>query len=212
VKPTLIVLEVAVALSAALEQAGLRHAIGGALALGYHVAEPRATRDIDINVSIDDEQPLVLFEALPAGLLWSDADVRRARRDGQVRLFWPLEEGAGPPLPVDLFLPQHELHAVVAERAQQVPMLDTSVPILSATDLTIFKALFDRPKDWLDIEAMLQFGKVDVLEVRRWLAEVVGPEDDRFVRLAEVLDAARRPHKEVIAADLFRRRQPRLGD
>lgn len=211
--PPLLVLEIAVAVHAGLDRAGLAHAVGGALALGYHISEPRGTRDVDINVNIDPDQPQLLFDALPSGVQWSQADVDRARRDGQVRLFWPVFEGEGPPIPVDIFLPQHELHAVVAGRAERVPMLDTSVPILSATDLTIFKALFDRPKDWVDIQAMLAFGKVDESEVAHWLAAIVGSDDDRLHRLSAASQAVRHPAKDVpVAAVLFGRRKPRLGD
>lgn len=212
-RPPLFVLEMALAIHHGFDRAGLRHAIGGAIALGYHISEPRGTRDVDINVSTDPDQPQSMFDALPSAVRWSEVDVERVRRDGQVRLFWPVGEGNGPPVPVDLFLPQHELHSVVSERAERVPMLDAWVPILSATDLTIFKALFDRPKDWVDIEAMLRFGKVDEVEVTAWLTEVVGPGDDRLERFSHVSKQSREPAKDVpVAAVLFGRRKRRLGD
>ena len=207
----LVVLERAVALSQALDAAGLRHAIGGALALGYHVSEPRGTRDIDVNVSVDPDDVQQLFDSLPPGVQWSEQDVDRALRDGQVRLFWPVEDEL--PLPVDLFLPQHELHGVVAGRSELVPMLDARVPVLSATDLTIFKALFDRRKDWGDIEALLRFGKVDEQEVVRWLSAIVGLDDDRIGRFTALVREVARPGGDVpVAAVLFGRRKPRLGD
>ena len=207
----LVVLERAVALSQALDAAGLRHAIGGALALGYHVSEPRGTRDIDVNVSVDPDDVQRLFDSLPPGVQWSEQDVDRALRDGQVRLFWPVEDEL--PLPVDLFLPQHELHGVVAGRSELVPMLDARVPVLSATDLTIFKALFDRRKDWGDIEALLRFGKVDEQEVVRWLSAIVGLDDDRIGRFTALVREVARPGGDVpVAAVLFGRRKPRLGD
>lgn len=211
----LVILERTVALHVALERAGLLHAIGGALALGYHIADPRGTRDIDLNVSIDPDHPQALFDALPAGIRWTAVDVERARRDGQVRLFWPLEDGvdSGLPIPVDLFLPQHALHAVVAGRAELVPMLDSQVPIVSATDLTIFKALFDRPKDWVDIGELLRAGKVDQEEVLTWIGEIVGVDDQRIAHLRAVAEQARRPTAgPPDAAVLFGRRQARLGD
>jgi len=99
VSSPLIVLERAVALSQALDAAGLRHAIGGALALGYHVSEPRGTRDIDVNVSVDPDDARRLFDSLPTQIQWSRADVDRAVRDGQVRLFWPVHDDL--PLPGD---------------------------------------------------------------------------------------------------------------
>jgi len=207
----LVVLERAVALSQALDGAGLPHAIGGALALGYHVSEPRGTRDIDVNVTVDPDDAQRLFDNLPPQVQWSRADVDRAGRDGQVRLFWPVLDEL--PLPVDLFLPQHELHGVVAGRSELVPMLDAWVPVLSATDLTIFKALFDRRKDWGDIEALLRFGKVDQQEVTRWLSSIVGADDDRLSRFIALGKEVARPTGDVpVAAVMFGRRRPRLGD
>ena len=40
------------ALHRAFEAAGVIHAFGGALALAYWTADPRATADIDVNVSL----------------------------------------------------------------------------------------------------------------------------------------------------------------
>lgn len=209
----LLVLERAVLLHQVLDQARISHALGGALALAYHVQEPRGTNDIDLNVSLDPEQPEPLFAALPAGLPWTEADVESVRRTGQVRLYWPHPDGpVTPPIPVDLFLPQHDFHAVVAGRTERVAMLDTRVPIISATDLTIFKALFSRAKDWADIEELLRYGSVDAAEVRQWLVTLVGADDPRLSRLESAASAARTPHQEIVAADLFHLSKRRLGD
>ena len=186
----LIVLERAVDVHRRLDRGGIPHAIGGALALAYHVSQARATNDIDLNVSADPETPQRVFELLPSDLLWSDEDIEAVRREGQVRLLWPVFDG-GPAIPLDLFFPQHELHEAVDARAELVPMLDASVPILSATDLLVFKALFDRRKDWADIEELLRFGKPDLDEATRWLVKIVGAKDKRLATLAEVVaDAA----------------------
>lgn len=183
----LIVLERAVDVHRRLERAGIPHAIGGALALAYHVSQARATNDIDLNVSANPKQPARVFELLPADVPWGAADVAAVRRDGQVRLLWPVPDG-GPAIPLDLFFPQHALHQAIDARAELVPMLDASVPILSATDLLVFKALFDRRKDWADIEELLRFGKPDVDEARRWLVKIIGAEDRRLTTLAEIAD------------------------
>ena len=208
----LIVLERAIALHRAFDAAGIPHAFGGALALAYHVDEPRGTRDIDVNVSVDVDQAKRVFAALPADLPWSARDLQRVRKDGQVRLLWPVEDSPSPPIPVDLFLPQHGLHRVVATRTELVSMLDAQVPIICATDLAIFKLLFDRGKDWGDVESMLRFGRVDVQEVIRWLNDIVGPDDTRLDRLAELLRLVREPDKDVpVAAEIFGRKDS-LGD
>lgn len=184
----LIVLERAVQVHHRLERAGVLHAIGGALALGYHVAQARATSDIDLNVSADPSRPEELFALLPPDVPWSDADIKTVRTTGQVRLRWPLPDESGPPIPLDLFFPQHAFHDVVAGRVEWVAMLDTSVPILSATDLLVFKALFSRRKDWADIEELVRHGKPDLPEVRVWLTTLVGGDDERLRTLAEIVD------------------------
>ncbi len=187
----LIVLERAVDVHRRLEDAGVGHALGGALALAYHVSQARATNDIDLNVQVDPSEAAALFAVLPVDVPWTVRDVDAVRRDGQVRLRWPLPDGSGPPIPLDLFFPQHALHDVVARRTELVPMLDTVVPILSATDLLVFKALFDRRKDWADIEELLRFGKPDVPDARGWLVRILGPDDPRVSTLDEIVEELR---------------------
>jgi hypothetical protein len=183
----LIVLERAVLVHRLLDRANVPHAIGGALALAYHVAEARATNDIDINVTADPDHPEVIFALLPADVAWRERDVERARTDGQVRLLWPHPDGA-PPIPLDIFFPQHDLHLVVSQRAELVAMLDDTVPILSATDLLVFKALSGRRKHWADIEELVRYGKPDLEEVDAWLTAIVGSADDRHRKLREIID------------------------
>ena len=182
----LIVLERTVQLHQLLEQAGVAHAVGGALALAYHVREARATRDIDLNVAVSADTPEKLFRLLPAEVPWGPLDVQRVRESGQVRLLWP-HPGGEPAIPLDLFFPQSDFHEQVNQRAEWVTMLDAVVPIVSATDLMVFKLLFDRRKDWADIEELLRFGKVDVDFARSVLTAVVGSEDPRQSKLDELL-------------------------
>lgn len=91
-------------------------------------------------------------------------------------------------------------------------MLDTLVPVISATDLMIFKALFDRSKDWADLEELLRYGRVDGPEVTHWLIDIAGADDPRLARLAAVWELTSLPRPEVVTAELFSRRRPRLGD
>src|SRR5665213_3038047 len=96
-----------IAVHRSLDQAGIAHGFGGAIALAYAVDEPRATVDIDLNVTGDPSAPQDVLAALPAGVVWNEEDVERISADGQVRLWWD-------DVPVDLFFPQHQLHRVVA--------------------------------------------------------------------------------------------------
>ena len=179
-------LEKVLAVDAALDQGGVPHAFGGALALALHVEQPRGTADIDVNISVPTARAAEVFAALPDGVAHSPADVATVERDGQVRLWWGRT-------PLDLFFPQHLLHQVVAGRTVQMPLGDGVVPVLSATDLTIFKALFDRTKDWADIEEMVAFGSPDLVEALAWLVQIVGADDPRVTRLQAVTAAGPDP-------------------
>ncbi|MGQ0632507.1 MAG: hypothetical protein ACT4P1_15925 [Sporichthyaceae bacterium] len=164
------------AVDAHLSAAEIAHAFGGAIALAYHIENPRATDDIDVNITADPSIAESVLRALPPGVTWSAPDVARIAAHGQARVFWDR-------IPLDLFFPQHELHEVVAGRVEWVPFGGTRIPIVSATDLTIFKALFDRGQDWIDIEHMWVYGKVDRSEVRAWLVRLLGGDDHRLARL-----------------------------
>lgn len=163
----------------ALIAAAVPHAFGGALALAYHVESPRATVDIDLNISLPVDRAGDVLAALPAEVGWTGADVAAIERDGQARVLWDRT-------PIDLFFPQDPLHEIVASRVVQVPFRTRSISIISATDLVIFKALFDRPKDWVDIAEMLAYGNVDVSDATSWLSRLVGRLDRRLLRLTEM--------------------------
>ncbi len=57
------------------------------------------------------------------------------------------------------------------------------LPFLSCTDLAVFKAFFDRTKDWADIEAVLEAGTADVHAAIGWLVDLLGGDDPRVARL-----------------------------
>ncbi len=65
---------------------------------------------------------------------------------------------------------------------------DGSIPILAPEHLVVCKAVFNRPKDWVDIDAMLAVDTtLDVAEVLRWVARIAGDEDPRYERITGVL-------------------------
>jgi len=180
-----VVLHRAIDVQQRLAADGIRSVIGGALALAYHVSEARSTQDVDLNVLLPKEQAGRVLALLPDEVAWGESHRAAIEKDGQVRIMWDVD--APPPMPLDLFFAEHEFHQVVTDRALWVPMLDAEVPILSATDLTVFKALFDRPKDWIDIGEMASYGapSLDLDEAARWVREIVG-EDPRIQRLLDL--------------------------
>jgi len=173
VEPSLV--EKVIQLDESLEEHGIRHAFGGALALAYHTHDPRATADIDVNISVRATAAGPVFEALPDGVAWDEADLARVLADEQVRLWWGRN-------PLDLFFRSSAFHDGVAERAELRPFATRQLPFIAANDLAVFKALFDRPKDWLDIAAMADAGSLDLDVVADVLVSLIG-DDDRADRL-----------------------------
>lgn len=131
-----------------------------------------------MNVSVRADGAERVFAGLPDGVAWSRTDVERSHIDEQIRLWW------GRP-PVDVFFRASEFHDGVAARAVLQPFGSGRLPFLAATDLAVFKSLFDRPKDWLDIAAMAEACAIDVSDVADTLRSLVG-EDERVHHLLAI--------------------------
>lgn len=171
-----------VSLNAELARLDVPYAFGGAIALNYH-REPRATIDIDINVFLSPDNGGEVLAALSniSGLNNPEQLEVEIKRDGQTRTAWGSTH-------LDLFFANTAFHASMAERIAHEPFGDTRIPVLAIEDLLVCKALFDRPKDWLDIDAVVQTRgqSLDYAYVRRWLAEFISVDDQRFTRLREL--------------------------
>lgn len=162
-----------------LKKAKIPHAIGGALALAYY-AEPRATVDVDVNVFVSTDRWPEIETALQAIGVDVSADPVALERDGQVRLWWGRNA-------VDLFFSYDELHDEMSKKSRRVPFGDTTLQILSPEHLTVCKAMFDRVKDWLDIEQILvATDPLDLAEIEAQLTRMVGSSDPRFAKLEEI--------------------------
>jgi hypothetical protein len=170
-----------IAIHGALTDAKVSHAIGGALALAYY-AEPRATVDVDVNVFVPtDRWPDVRDALAPLGVEVK-IEEPALERDGQVRLWWGRN-------PVDLFFSYDPFHDEMERATRRVPFLGTKIPILAPEHLTICKAIFDRPKDWLDIEAILIVTEpLDLARIESWLERMVGGDDERLKKLKALLE------------------------
>lgn len=160
----------------ALDGAGLRHAFGGAVALGYCTRERREAHDVDVNVFVTPKRAREVLDALPEGILRSAADVASAQAGGQVRLWWQ-------DTPIDIFLNAHPFHQEVERGTRAVPFAGRKIPVVGCTTLAVFKALISRARDWADIEEMVAMGEMDVPGALAWLAQLVGVEDPAIARL-----------------------------
>ena len=167
--------EKVLALSEALTAGGVDHAFGGALALAYCTEDPRGTRDVDVNAFVPASRPEPVLAALPPGVTVPPGTADIISREGQVRLWWD-------DTPVDLFLDYAPLHAQAARGSRDVPFAGRQIRVLGPVELVLFKALFDRPKDWVDIATVVDAGAVDRDHVRDGLTALLGNDDPRVER------------------------------
>ena len=166
-----------VALHEALAAAGLPHAFGGALALAWCTGGGRATIDIDINIFVSTNSAHTLGPALPPDVAWDNDAQKALARDGQARLDW---HGT----PVDIFLDTTEIHTQAARCIKWEQLAGHRLPFLSCFHVALFKAFFNRTKDWADLEAMRDAGTLDAKRVRAALIRYLGEDDERVRALA----------------------------
>lgn len=140
-----------VAIHDQFDRADIPHAFGGALALGY-VAEPRGTVDIDVNVFLTPDDMNRVTNALAVlGFRPSTPDGDAPPIAG-VRFDHPEH-----PFPVDVFPSLHDRYSHIEQRRKFHPFGRGRdlLPFLSAEDLCVFKLSFSRPKDWVDLQAVV---------------------------------------------------------
>ena len=165
-----------VELHRALAAASIPHAFGGALALAWCTQRARGTIDIDLNLFVAPDRAERVLETLPDAVSWNQDDVARIERDGQVRLWWDTT-------PVDVFFSTTDFHEHAATRTRSEPFLDAELPFLACRDLAVFKAFFNRTKDWADLEEMSAAGALDVEAALGVLVRYLGGSDERVERL-----------------------------
>jgi hypothetical protein len=168
-----------VQLAGTLRTARIPHAFGGALAFAYY-GEPRATVDIDLNLFVATGRYERIMECLgPLGVARA-RNVEALKRDGQARLWWGRT-------PLDLFFSYDPVHVAMRRGARTVPFSDTTISILGPEHLLTTKVVFDRAKDWIDIEQILIAVPALVLaEVHGWLHRLLEPDDRRLRHLADL--------------------------
>lgn len=98
------------------------------------------------------------------------------QREGQVRLWWD-------DTPIDVFLNTTDYHEDVARRVRWEPFVGEELPFLACTDLAVFKAFFNRTRDWADLEDMIGAGALDRDRVLGILVRYLGVSDERIARL-----------------------------
>ncbi len=170
--------EAAQLIASALERAGLPYAIGGALALAV-AGVPRGTADVDVNLFVTVDRINEAFAVL-IGLgidVDSAAALARAQHDGMFVARW---NG----MRVDVFLPSIPFaHEAERTRVRMTDASGWSGWFLSAEALAVFKLLFFRGKDMVDLERLIAVRpELDHEYVRRSIAQMMGEDDARVAR------------------------------
>ncbi len=175
-----------VAVHEMLDSLRVPHQFGGAIALAWY-RNPRATTDIDLNVTVAPEGATPVLGALRhLGVSITDADCAAIAQDGQARVDW---EGSY----LDLFFATLDLHQEMASRSRMVRFGPVEIPILAPEHLVVCKVIFDRPKDWVDIEEMVRWGtEIDGVVVLGWIEMFLGVGSEQGKRLRAMLAAT--PH------------------
>jgi hypothetical protein len=171
------------AIATALEGAGISYAIGGALALAV-AGVPRGTVDVDVNVfCAPSELPHVIDVLRSLGIeLQAEAALARAERDGMFVGRW---DG----MRIDVFTPSIPF-SMEAERTRvRVDTGDFAGWFLSGEAIAVFKLLFFRGKDIVDLERLVAVSgaRLDRGFVRSAIVEMMGEDDERTRRWDELV-------------------------
>ena len=159
-----------------LDSMRVPHQFGGAIALAWY-RSPRATTDIDLNITLAPADADPVLGALEhIGVTVSASDRAAIKRDGQARLDW---DGSY----LDVFFATLDFHEEMAVRHRDVEFGPVPIPILAPEHLVVCKVVFDRPKDWVDIEAMIDWGtEIDGANALGWVAKLLGPDSEQYAR------------------------------
>jgi hypothetical protein len=176
--------EVAVHLACELEARGAEYAIGGAIALGFS-AEPRGTVDVDLTLFMPQErssEAIRLLQQIGCEVVAARA-LTALRENGFCRTTFRS-------LRVDVFVQTIPFYEEVKARRRRVRLLNQEVMVLDGESLAVFKLMFFRAKDLVDVRSILELqgASFDRQWVRQRLVEIVGLQDPRIARWDELCD------------------------
>ncbi len=173
---------VAVRLASALDERGTEYAIGGAIALGFW-GRPRGTIDVDLNLFLPKDKPSeIIWELQEIGC---DVSATSASQSLREHGFCSVQFASWP---VDVFASSSSFYDKAKSRRRRLYLGNDQVSVLDAESLAVFKMMFFREQDLLDIEQILkvQGAKFDRAWVREQVAEIFGSLDLRIKRWDEL--------------------------
>lgn len=167
--------EAGIQIAAALERHAVPYALGGALAYGQY-GIPRATNDVDVNVFVGPERLDDVFAALRSLEITVDETAARTAAEHEgLMIFWL---GL---FRIDVFTPSIDFSWEAGRTSRRFDINGTIVSFLSAEALCVFKLLFFRGKDVVDLERLIavQGEAIDAAYVRARIVDMLGDGDPR---------------------------------
>jgi hypothetical protein len=179
--------EVAGDLAARLDAAGCEYALGGAIALGFW-AEPRGTLDVDVTLFLPLDDPAGCMQLLQD--IGCQFDPHRARETLTEHSFCQVHLLG---IRLDVFLPMSGFYEVAKTRRREVPIGRQHAYIWDAETLCVFKMMFFRQKDLVDVQSILrtQGASLEPHWVEDRLLELYGERDPRLSRWRELVGEAK---------------------
>ena len=150
--------------------------------MAYWTQDPRGTSDLDLNIFVGLERIQDCLSALPTQVTCEPAARRQLETEGQARLWWD-------ETPIDIFLSTVELHYRAEANLRIVEFDKGTIPVIGPVELAAFKVLFNRTRDWADLESMAEAGTLDAVEVAAALSGLVDSSDPRLQRLTHIAAA-----------------------
>jgi hypothetical protein len=167
---------VAVELAKRLSRQGVDYAFGGAIALAF-AAEPRSTIDVDVTLFLDPTRVSAILETLAR--IGCDFDQSAAasslKEHGFCRTSFQCVR-------VDVFLPTIPFYELARARRLHVKSGNEQFYTWNAETLAVFKMMFFRGKDLIDLERILEIQGTgfDRPWVRGQLVDIFGARDPRI--------------------------------
>jgi hypothetical protein len=177
---------VAAQLAKRLAERRTEYALGGAIALGYW-GQPRGTMDVDLTLFLPQNRPSeVVWELQEIGC---DVQATRAIASLQEHGFCTATFAS---CRVDIFIPTIPFYDLAKARRQSVQLGDQQVIVWDAETLSVFKMMFFRPRDFVDLQEVLRMKEsgFDREWVREQLVELYGPRDARIIKWDELTGEA----------------------
>lgn len=159
----------------ALNNKGIRFAVGGGLAVNFYEQE-RATRDVDFLVYEKKDNLAPILEELSRHDIRSHTQEAPSFMPPDAR-FWfvPLQFGLpdAPPVDVDLLVSRDELMAFLIENSKTTDVNGQRLGVLGLEGLMVLKLMAFRRKDQLDLEVIMQKNpEYDRTALTKWVREL----------------------------------------